>query len=82
LSTISGRAEYTDPGEKFENITMLLFEPMSETLSTTPSIRLIDTVSNRDMTEDQYFDAIRQIYNRRNPHAAIGEDIIEMESDE
>jgi len=30
FSTISGRREYTDPGEKFENVTMLLFEPVME----------------------------------------------------
>src|SRR4051794_20468120 len=30
LSTISGRQEYTDPGEKFENVTMLLFQPVTE----------------------------------------------------
>ena len=29
LSTISGRRDYTDPGEKFENITMLLFQPLT-----------------------------------------------------
>ena len=28
FSTISGRREYTDPGEKFENVTMMLFQPV------------------------------------------------------
>jgi hypothetical protein len=79
LSTISGRREYTDPGEKFENITMLLFQPRTEDSAVVPSIRLIDTLTNRDMSEADYFDGIRQMYNRRNPHAAIGDDIIEME---
>lgn len=82
LSTISGRREYTDPGEKFENITMLLFQPRTEDVTIIPSIRLIDTLTNRELTEAEYFDEIRQIYNRRNPHAAIGDDIIEMEDDE
>ena len=81
LGTISGRREYTDPGEKFENVTMLLFQPATEDPSVVPSLRLIDALENREMTEDEYFDLIRQIYNRRNPHAAIGEDIIEMEGD-
>src|SRR5690606_3093110 len=27
LSTVSGREDYTSPGEKFENVTMLLFQP-------------------------------------------------------
>jgi hypothetical protein len=30
LATISGREEYTDPGEKFENITLLLFSPRAK----------------------------------------------------
>jgi hypothetical protein len=31
LATISGREEYTDPGEKFENVTLMLFRPVTET---------------------------------------------------
>src|SRR5579884_4296690 len=31
LATVSGRREYTDPGEKFENITLMLFEPVTAT---------------------------------------------------
>src|SRR5947209_4222216 len=77
LSTISGRQEYTDPGEKFENITMLLFQPVTHNADETPWVRLIDTISNKQMTEPEYFDMIRQVYNRRNPHTAIGEDILE-----
>jgi len=82
LSTISGRAEYTDPGEKFENITMLLFRPRTEDLNSVPSVRLIDTITNRELSEAEYFDELRQIFNRRNPHAAVGDDILEMEGDE
>ena len=81
LATISGRQEYTDPGEKFENVTMMLFQPLTRDPEVKPWIRLIDAISNRQMIEAEYFDMIRQIYNRRNPHAAIGEDIIE-EDDE
>lgn len=82
LSTISGRQEYTDPGEKFENVMMMLFRPVTEDASQHPWIRLIDSVSNEEMSEPNYFEMIRQIYNRRNPHGAIGEDIIETEEDE
>src|SRR5579862_2141235 len=73
LSTISGRREYTDPGEKFENITMMLFQPVTIDPKVEPWIKLIDTVTSTEMTEDEYADMLRQIYNRRNPHAAIGE---------
>ncbi len=79
LATISGRQEYTDPGEKFENVTMMLFQPVTHDPAVTPWIRLIDTISNKQVTEAEYFDLIRQIYNRRNPHTAIGEDILEVD---
>jgi len=82
LSTISGRREYTDPGEKFENITMLLFQPVTADQAEAPWIKLIDTATNSEMSEQEYFDMIRQIYNRRNPHGAIGDDVIEIEDGE
>lgn len=82
FSTISGRQEYTDPGEKFENVTMMLFQPVTIDSSVEPWIRLIDSTTNKEMTEPQYFDMLRQIYNRRNPHAAIGDDIIEIEGED
>jgi len=72
LSTISGREEYTDPGEKFENITMMLFQPVVAG-GPEPSVRLLASVTGRELTEQQYFGMIREIYNRRNPHAALGE---------
>lgn len=82
LSTISGRREYTDPGEKFENITMMLFQPLTGDGTGDPWVRLIDTISGRELSEAEYFDEIRQIFNRRNPHAAIGEDIIDVDEPE
>jgi hypothetical protein len=82
LSTISGRREYTDPGEKFENVTMMLFQPVTIDASQQPTVQLFDSVTNREMSEADYFDMIRQIYNRRNPHAGIGDDVINIENDE
>jgi hypothetical protein len=79
LSTISGRQEYTDPGEKFENITMLLFQPLTQDSTIEPWVRLVDTITSKEMTDSEYYDTIRQIYNRRNPHSAIGEDAIDIE---
>jgi hypothetical protein len=81
LATISGRQEYTDPGEKFENVTMMLFQPVTHDPGLKPWVRLIDTITNRQMAEPEYFDTIRQIYNRRNPHRAIGEDILEADDE-
>lgn len=82
LSTISGREEYTDPGEKFENITMMLFQPLTEDPAVKPWVRLIDTLTNRDFSEAEYFDMLRQIYNGRNPHSSIGDDILAIDDDD
>jgi len=79
LATISGRREYTDPGEKFELVTMLLFQPVSSTGDERPWVRLIDAATGKELDESDYFDSIRQIYNRRNPHAAIGDDVLNIE---
>jgi hypothetical protein len=72
FKTISGRKEYTDPGEKFENITMMLYQPIGD--SNTPIwIKLVDCLSGAKLSEDDYFSMLRNIYNLRNPHAIIGE---------
>jgi transposase InsO family protein len=60
---------------------MMLFQPAMSNPAVTPWVKLVDTLSNREMTEAEYLDMIRQIYNRRNPHAAIGEDIIDIEEE-
>lgn len=71
FATISGRREYTDPGEKFENVTMILFRPLAG--GQAPQVRLVDSQSGREFTEDEYFLMLRSLYNRRNPHAQVGE---------
>lgn len=71
FATISGRREYTDPGEKFENVTMLLFRPLAD--GEPAAVRLIDSQTEREITEDQYFLTIRDLFNCRNPHAQVGE---------
>jgi hypothetical protein len=72
FKTISGRKEYTDPGEKFENITMMLYQPIVN--ADTPIwTKLFDCLSGEELSEDAYFSMLRNIYNLRNPHAVIGE---------
>ncbi len=73
FATISGRAQYTDPGEKFENVTLALFQPVVER-GPGPWVKLVDAVTQRQITEQEYFLALRDIYNGRNPHARIGEE--------
>jgi hypothetical protein len=78
FATVSGRRDYTDPGEKFENVTMMLFEPATGRRRK-PTFQLFDAKTRRQMTEEKYFLTLRQIYNDRNPHAQIGEDILDDE---
>src|SRR5207253_1604545 len=76
FATVSGRRDYTDPGEKFENVTLMLFEPATGKRRK-PTFQLFDARSRKLTTEDDYFLTLRQIYNDRNPHAQVGEEEIE-----
>ncbi len=72
LSTVSDREEYTDPGEKFENVTMMLFQPVSSD-GTEPWVRLVDATTGETMDEAAYLQGLMLLYNTRNPHASLGE---------
>jgi hypothetical protein len=76
FATVSGREDYTDPGEKFENVTMLLFEPRSARRRRV-KIELFDAQTGHALTETEYFLRLRDIYNNRNPHAVVGEKDLE-----
>lgn len=79
FSTISGRQEYTDPGEKFEHFALLLYEPGND--GGEPTLRIFDAPSRQELTEDQYFAKLREIYNDRNPHDAIGPGILHLDEE-
>ncbi len=74
LATISGREDYTDPGEKFESVTLMLFQPTTAT-ATTPSLKLFDATTESEVSEADYFRGLKDSFNRRNPHVAIEEDM-------
>jgi hypothetical protein len=78
FATVSGRRNYTDPGEKFENVAMMLFEPLSRKRQR-PRITLYDAQTGIAMSEQQYFLRIREIYNDRNPHSLVGEEDLDSE---
>ena len=80
LATISGRREYTDPGEKFEDVTMMLFQPVTDR-GPEPYVRLIDARARQEIHEEAYFLRLRALYDIRNPHAAIGEEIAVAEDE-
>ena len=71
FATISGRVEYTDPGEKFEHVALMLFTP-SPGRDGTVELLLFDATADAQITEDVYFATLTAIYNRRNPHAPVG----------
>jgi len=76
FSTISGRRNYTDPGEKFEGFTMMKFNDIGAPGG--PSFMLVDADTNRELSEREVFRQLRDLYNNRNPHAIIEE----MESED
>lgn len=76
FATVSGRRDYTDPGEKFEDVTLLLFEPYSDEKPTS-EFQLISAETGEILSEDQYFQRLREIYNLRNPHNPVGESDLE-----
>jgi hypothetical protein len=59
-------------------MTMMLFEPVDEAGNAT--VKLVDTMRKEEITEQQYFVGLLEIYNRRNPHALI--EALEEEMDE
>lgn len=72
FGTISGRVQYTDPPEKFESVAIMLYRPVGR--DRPPALlKLVETVSGREMSEHEYFLGLRDIFNARNPHASVGE---------
>ena len=74
LGTVSGRQDYSSAGERFEDVTMMLFRPIRRE-GEEPWVKLYVASTKQDLqelTEDQYFARLRDLYNLRNPHAQIG----------
>jgi hypothetical protein len=75
------REDYSSAGEKFENVTMMLFRPLRED-QTEPWVRLFDSRTRAELTEQQYFQRLRDIYNVRNPHYQIGVEDLKAEGED
>lgn len=71
FGTISGREEHSSAADKFENVMMMLFGPVRGEQNE-PWVRLYLAGSNMELTEDEYFRRLRDIYNARNPHFQVG----------
>lgn len=74
FGTISGREQYTDPGEKFEHVAMLLYEPVSDS-GPPPSARLFNAQTEEEMSEKRYFATLRSLFLYRNPHVTLAEEV-------
>lgn len=70
LATVGGRSGYTDAGEKFESVALMLFEPVRKG-SGRCGFKLFNAATGREMTEADYFDHLRELHDLRNPHAPI-----------
>ena len=82
FSLASGRREYTDPGEKFENVTAVCYRPITALSSEPEILRLVNCSTLQEIDEAHYFELLRTIYNERNPHAPIGDDFEDLGDDE
>jgi len=74
LATISGRRDYTDPGEKFEHVALMLFQPL-DAAGTPPTVKLFDATLGAELAEPAYFTLLRELFDRRNPHVALDEQL-------
>src|SRR5947209_7557115 len=61
LATIAGRADYTSPGEKFEHIAAMLFQPVVDG-GPMPSTKLYDVQTERELVEQEYFLLLRDLF--------------------
>jgi hypothetical protein len=74
--TISGRRMYGDPPERFEDVTLLLHRPLVDKDKVDDVVvRLYRSGQPQEvMTEQEYYEHLRSLYNDRNPHAMVGEE--------
>ncbi len=70
FSTISGRSQHVDAPEKFEDVTMLLFRPISKNDQDT-WIKLINSKTESEVSEEEYFHDLKEQFLRRNPHISL-----------
>ena len=81
--TISGRTAYGDPAEKFEDVTLMLYKPVTLADQTEDVwVKLYAAGQTREViSEVDFFQRLKSIYNLRNPHAMVGEEADEEELD-
>jgi hypothetical protein len=70
LATVSGRKDYTDAGEKFENVTLLKFMPLKSEGGAF-GLTLVNADSGSVVAEADFFLRLRDLHDLRNPHAAL-----------
>lgn len=73
FTTVSGRKDYTDAGEKFEWVALLRFRPMTAG-GPVPTITLVDAMTEDEISEEQFFQKLKELHDFRNPHAPLAEE--------
>ena len=75
MNTISGRVNYSEPGERFEHVACMLYQPISKDTkdNLNPKLELHDCGTGMTLTEKEYFIKLRELFNLRNPHVQIPE---------
>jgi hypothetical protein len=76
FTTVSGRKDYTDADEKFEWVALLRFRPMTAA-GPPAAVTLVDAMTEAEMSEEQFFQKLKELHDYRNPHAPLAEDIDE-----
>ena len=71
MASISGRENYSDTPESFEDATMLRYRPDNHPEG--PSVALFRAEGLVSISEGEYIERLRRTYNRRNPLRPIGE---------
>ena len=71
MASISGRENYSDTPESFEDATMLRYRPSGHPDGA--SVALFRAEGFVPIREDEYIEHLRETYNRRNPLRTIGE---------
>jgi len=53
----------------------MLYQPQTDDTAQAVHVTLFDAQTGNEITEAEYFQNIRQLYNQRNPHMTIGDEL-------
>ncbi|MGY2897176.1 hypothetical protein [Deinococcus sp. UYEF24] len=73
MATVAGRPSYSDPGERYEHMVMLLFMPREpkHQIPADLHFKLVDAVTRQTLSEQDYVNVLMTVIRNRNPHQFI-----------